>query len=86
MSPTEKVKEAITQGNSNPADIAQATGLGQGTVAVILAYLERSEELVRESLTSCPSGGCGNCAQAGGCSGAVAERRGPVLLQLRRNS
>ena len=30
MSPTEKVKEAITQGNSNPADIAQATGLGQG--------------------------------------------------------
>ena len=84
MSPTEKVKEAIRRGNTNPAEIAKTTGLGQGTVAVILAHLERSKELVRESLTSCPSGGCGSCAQAGGCSGAVAERRGPVLLQLRR--
>ncbi|WP_408919109.1 MarR family transcriptional regulator [Corynebacterium tuberculostearicum] len=85
MSPTEKVKEAIRRGKSNPADIAQAAGLGQGTVEVILAYLERSEELVRESLTACPTGGCGSCAQAAGCSGAFAERRGPVLLQLRRN-
>lgn len=85
MSPTEKVKEAIAQGKSNPADIAQAAGLGQGTVEVILAYLERSEELVCESLTACPSGGCGSCAQAGGCSGAAAKHRGPVLLQLQRN-
>ncbi|MDK8668950.1 MarR family transcriptional regulator [Corynebacterium marquesiae] len=86
MSPTEKVKEAIKQGKSNPVEIAKATGLGQGTVEVILAHLERSAELVRESLTSCPTGGCGSCAQAGGCSGAVSERRGPVLLQLRRHS
>lgn len=86
MSPTEKVKEAIKQGKSNPAEIAKATGLGQGTIEVILAHLERSAELVRESLTSCPTGGCGSCAQAGGCSGAAAKRRGPVLLQLRRHS
>ena len=86
MSPTEKVKEAIRRGNTNPAEIAKTTGLGQGTVAVILAHLERSKELVCESLTACPSGGCGSCAQAGGCSGAAAKRRGPVLLQLRRNS
>ena len=86
MSPTEKVKEAIRRGNTNPAEIAKTTGLAQGTVAVILAHLERSKELVRESLTACPTGGCGSCAQAGGCSGAAAKRRGPVLLQLRRNS
>ena len=67
MSPTEQVKEAIKQGKSNPADIAKATGLGQGTVEIILAHLERTAELVRESLTSCPTGGCGSCAQAGGC-------------------
>ncbi|WP_408918809.1 MarR family transcriptional regulator [Corynebacterium kefirresidentii] len=84
MSPTEQVKEAITQGKSNPADIAKATGLGQGTVEIILAHLERTAELVRESLNSCPTGGCGSCAQAGGCSGAAAGHRGPVLLQLRR--
>ena len=84
MSPTEQVKEAIKQGKSNPADIAKATGLGQGTVEIILAHLERSAELVRESLTMCPTGGCGSCAQAGGCSGAAAAHRGPVLLQLRR--
>ena len=64
MSPTEKVKEAIKQGKSNPVEIAKATGLGQGTVEVILAHLERSAELVRDSLTSCPTGGCGSCAQA----------------------
>ena len=86
MSPTEKVKEAIKQGKSNPVEIAKATGLGQGTVEIILAHLERSAELVRESLTACPTGGCGSCAQAGGCSGAAAKRRGPVLLHLRRNS
>ena len=86
MSPTEKVKEAIRRGNTNPAEIAKTTGLAQGTVEVILAHLERSAELVRESLDSCPTGGCGSCAQAGGCSGAAAKRRGPVLLQLRRNS
>ena len=86
MSPMDKVKEAIRRGKSNPAEIAKATGLGQGTVEVILAHLERSAELVRESLTSCPTGGCGGCAQASGCSGAAAKRRGPVLLQLRRNS
>lgn len=84
MSPTEQVKHAIKQGKSNPADIAKATGLGQGTVEIILAHLERTAELVRESLTSCPTGGCGSCAQAGGCSGAAAGHRGPVLLQLRR--
>lgn len=84
MSPTEQVKEAITQGKSNPAGIAKATGLGQGTVEIILAHLERTAELVRESLNSCPTGGCGSCAQAGGCSGAAAGHRGPVLLQLRR--
>lgn len=84
MSPTEKVKEAIKQGKSNPAEIAKATGLGQGTVEIILAHLERTAELVRESLTSCPTGGCGSCAQAGGCSGAATEHRGPVVLQLRR--
>lgn len=84
MSPTEQVKEAIKQGKSNLADIAKATGLGQGTVEIILAHLERTAELVRESLTSCPTGGCGSCAQAGGCSGAAAGHRGPVLLQLRR--
>ena len=84
MSPTEQVKEAITQGKTNPADIAKATGLGQGTVEIILAHLERTAELVRESLNSCPTGGCGSCAQAGGCSGAAAAHRGPVLLQLRR--
>ena len=84
MSPTEKVKEAIRRGKSNPVEIAKATGLGQGTVEVILVHLERSAELVRESLTSCPAGGCGSCAQAGGCSGAAAGQRGPVLLQLRR--
>ena len=84
MSPTEQVKEAIKQGKSNPADIAKATGSGQGTVEIILAHLERTAELVRESLTSCPTGGCGSCAQAGGCSGAAAAHRGPVLLQLRR--
>ena len=86
MSPTEKVKEAIKQGKSHPVEIAKATGLGQSTVEIILAHLERSAELVRESLTSCPTGGCGSCAQAGGCSGAAAKRHGPVLLQLRRNS
>ena len=84
MSPTEQVKEAIKQGKSNPADIAKATGLGQGTVEIILAHLERTAELVRESLNSCPTGGCGSCAQVGGCSGAAAGQRGPVLLQLRR--
>ena len=84
MSPTEQVKEAIKQGKSNPADIAKATGLGQGTVEIILAHLERTAELVREALTSCPTGGCGSCAQAGGCSAAATEHRGPVLLQLRR--
>ena len=84
MSPTEQVKEAIKQGKSNLADIAKATGLGQGTVEIILAHLERTAELVRESLNSCPTGGCGSCAQAGGCSGAAAGQRGPVLLQLRR--
>lgn len=84
MSPTEQVKEAIKQGKSNLADIAKATGLGQGTVEIILAHLERTAELVRESLTSCPTGGCGSCAQAGGCSAAATEHRGPVLLQLRR--
>ena len=47
MSPTEQVKEAIKQGKSNPADIAKATGLGQGTVEIILAHLERTAELVR---------------------------------------
>lgn len=84
MSPTQQVKEAIKQGKSNLADIAKATGLGQGTVEIILAHLERTAELVRESLNSCPTGGCGSCAQAGGCSGAAAGHRGPVLLQLRR--
>ena len=84
MSPTEQVKEAIKQGKSNLADIAKATGLGQGTVEIILAHLERTAELVRESLNSCPTGGCGSCAQAGGCSAAATEHRGPVLLQLRR--
>jgi len=84
MSPTQQVKEAIKQGKSNLADIAKATGLGQGTVEIILAHLERTAELVRESLNSCPTGGCGSCAQAGGCSGAAAEHRGPVVLQLRR--
>ena len=84
MSPTEKVKEAIKQGKSHPVEIAKATGLGQGTVEIILAHLERTAELVRESLTSCPTGGCGSCAQAGGCSAAATEHRGPVLLQLRR--
>ena len=84
MSPTEQVKEAIKQGKSNSADIAKATGLGQGTVEIILAHLERTAELVRESLNSCPTGGCGSCAQAGGCSAAATEHRGPVLLQLRR--
>ena len=84
MSPTQQVKEAIKQGKSNLADIAKATGLGQGTVEIILAHLERTAELVRESLTSCPTGGCGSCAQAGGCSAAATEHRGPVLLQLRR--
>lgn len=84
MSPTQQVKEAIKQGKSNLADIAKATGLGQGTVEIILAHLERTAELVRESLNSCPTGGCGSCAQAGGCSAAATEHRGPVLLQLRR--
>ena len=46
MSPTEKVKEAIKQGKSNPVEIAKATGLGQGTVEIILAHLERSAEPV----------------------------------------
>ena len=83
MSPTEQVKQAITSGHSRPGDIAMATGLSQGTVDVILAHLERSRQLVRESLSSCPTGGCGGCPQAGGCSGAAATGRGPVLLQLR---
>ena len=84
MSPTGQVKEAIKQGKSNPADIAKATGLGQGTVEIILAHLERTAELARESLNSCPTGGCGSCAQAGGSSGAAAGQRGPVVFQLRR--
>ena len=42
MSPTEKVKEAIKQGKSNPVEIAKATGLGQGTVEVILCLLYTS--------------------------------------------
>ena len=84
MSPTEQVKEAIKQGKSNPADIAKATGLGQGTVEIILAHLERTAELVRESLTSCPTGGCGRCAEGGGCFAAATPQPGPVLLQLRR--
>ncbi|WP_411703015.1 MarR family transcriptional regulator [Corynebacterium sp. LaCa142] len=82
MSPTDKVKEAIRSGYSTPADIARATGLGQGTVEVILAHLEHSAQLVRESLSSCPTGGCGSCSQSAGCSGAEAGRRGPVLLKL----
>ena len=82
MSPTEQVKEAIKQGKSNPAEIAKATGLGQGTIEVILAHLERSAELVRESLTSCPTGGCGSCSHSDGCSGAEGGRREPVLLKL----
>ena len=46
MSPTEKVKAAIRRGNTNPAEIAKTTGLGQVTVAEILTHLERSKELV----------------------------------------
>lgn len=82
MSPTGKVKEAIRGGHSTPADIACATGLGQGTVEVILAHLEHSAQLVRESLSSCPTGGCGSCSHSDGCSGAEGGRREPVLLKL----
>ncbi|MDK4279863.1 MarR family transcriptional regulator [Corynebacterium accolens] len=77
MSPTDKVKEAIRGGHSTPADIARATGLGQGTVEVILAHLEHSAQLV-----PCPTGGCGSCSHSDGCSGAEDGRREPVLLKL----
>ncbi|MBK4149633.1 MarR family transcriptional regulator [Corynebacterium macginleyi] len=82
MSTTDKVKDAIRGGYSIPADIARATGLGQGTVEVILDHLEHSAQLVRESLSSCPTRGCGSCSHGDGCSGVEAGRREPVLLKL----
>ncbi|WP_407921615.1 hypothetical protein [Corynebacterium epidermidicanis] len=52
---------------------------------LVMEHLERSGELVRESLSSCPSSGCGSCTANTGCSGAAnPQGRGPVLLQLRK--
>lgn len=81
MTPQAKVSEAITHGLTRPAEIAHATGLGVGTVEVILAHLEQTAQLVREPISACPTGGCGSCPQSGACSGA-SGRRGPVLLKL----
>ncbi|QGU02640.1 hypothetical protein CKALI_08920 [Corynebacterium kalinowskii] len=81
MTPTEKVREAILSGVTTVERIASKTGLRQGTVQLILEDLELSGGLVRESLSSCPSSGCGSCGQSTGCSGAQGSR-GPVLLKL----
>lgn len=84
VSPSEQVRAAIVGGFSRPDDIAKRTGLGVGTVQLILDHLERSGDLVRDSLASCPSSGCGSCRQATGCSGAGGMKgpRGAVLLKL----
>lgn len=81
MTPTEQVSGAILTGMTSVGDIARHTGLAQGTVELILEHLERSGALQRETLSSCPSSGCGACGQATGCSGASGSR-GPVLLKL----
>lgn len=81
MTPSELVRAAILEGNTSVAAIAKETGLGQGTVQVILEHFERSGALIRETMTSCPTSGCGSCGQATGCSGATGNR-GPVLLKL----
>lgn len=81
MTPIEQVRSAILGGTTSAKNIARETGLGEGTVQLILEHLERSGALVRETLSSCPSSGCGSCGQSTGCSGASSSR-GPVLLKL----
>ncbi|AGE36723.1 hypothetical protein [Corynebacterium urealyticum] len=81
MTPQAKVAEAITRGVTRPVDIALETGLGQGTVEVIMTHMERSAQLVREPIGGCPSTGCDRCPQSRVCSGASGSR-GPVLLKL----
>nr|WP_083984359.1 FeoC-like transcriptional regulator [Corynebacterium epidermidicanis] len=85
MTPSEQIKSAIRSGCTSRPEIARKTGLSPSTVELVMEHLERSGELVRESLSSCPSSGCGSCTANTGCSGAAnPQGRGPVLLQLRK--
>lgn len=84
LAPTEAVKQAVVRGCASRAEIAAETGLAAGVVELVMDHLERSGELRRETLSSCPSGGCGSCDSSGACSGSgrSVASRGPVLLKL----
>ncbi|MEJ5929209.1 FeoC-like transcriptional regulator [Corynebacterium sp. H128] len=81
MTPTELVRNAILAGCASREEISRRSGLGAGTVELVMENLERSGGLVRETLSSCSASGCGSCGQSTGCSGAAGVR-GPVLLKL----
>ncbi|QTH60456.1 MarR family transcriptional regulator [Corynebacterium hindlerae] len=83
MIPTELVRAAISAGCGTVADIARHSGLSRGTVELVMDHMGHTGELVRESLSSCPTSGCGSCSHNSGCSGSTGAR-GPVLLKLTR--
>ncbi|MFL0446206.1 FeoC-like transcriptional regulator [Corynebacterium xerosis] len=91
--PLAAVRSAIADGVTSRSAIAAATGLSRSTVDAAIDHLERTGSLRRERMaSSCPSGGCGGCAHAGGDGSACPSSRigdgppGPVALVLTRRS
>ncbi|MDO5031218.1 FeoC-like transcriptional regulator [Corynebacterium sp.] len=85
LSPIDAVRAAMAEGAGSRAGIARRTGLEPGTVDLILAHLEAVGDLSVETMSACPSGGCGSCAAASAC-GSAGHSRGPVMLSLRRRA
>ncbi|QGS35957.1 hypothetical protein FOB82_11325 [Corynebacterium xerosis] len=91
--PLAAVRSAIADGVTSRSAIAAGTGLSRSTVDAAIDHLDRIGSLRRERIaSSCPSGGCGGCAHAGGDGSACPSSRtgdgprGPVALVLTRRS
>jgi hypothetical protein len=67
--PLTRVLRAIIGGGRTNEQLATMTGMDTDMVASVIDHLLRTGRLTQKQLAyGCPSGGCGSCALAGGCS------------------
>ena len=84
-SPLTSVLEAVADGATSRADVAQRTGLVRDVTDAAIDHLVRMGRLDVHALgTTCPGGACGSCPSgndgAPGCDTQLPS--GPVLLQI----